>query len=167
MLELWEKENWTTRGNMYRVECVSVKMCASVWDAERRNQFVSHILWVSVWKMHCMQKMLCHRGITVQRWAKEMHFHSYSERVCGDEIALGDCCHGDKLLRCLRHRIRWLRSFSCGRIDTKQMISHIKIYIIVQCHISQLKKKKKKCDISSLKSQSLCKHSDLTQGIKM
>lgn len=30
-----------------------------------------------------------------------MLFHSYSERVRGDEVALGGCCHGDDLNHCV------------------------------------------------------------------
>ena len=32
---------------------------------------------------------------------KECIFHSYSEWICGDGVALGDCFHGDELNCCV------------------------------------------------------------------
>lgn len=88
----------------------------------------SYVLWgVSLW--HCMPKCQCHRCITVLWWTKkkkEMHFHSYSEWVCWGWGCAGRLLpwRQTKLLLCLRHRIRWLRSFSCGREVRKQNKDH-------------------------------------------
>lgn len=86
---------------MYTAECMSVSMCVCVCVREEEQACITCPVRAGVrfasdtacQDASAIDALLCCDG---PKKIKKKHFHSYCEWVCGDGVALGDCCHGDK-----------------------------------------------------------------------